>query len=605
MTRREMLGFSALLLLAAVMFLWNLSINGWANAYYAAAAQAGALDWKAFFFGSSDPGNSITVDKLPASIWVSSLSVRLWGLSSWSLLVPQALMGVGTVALTYLTVRRHFRMPAAVLAGAVTLLTPAGAIMFRYNNPDALLTLLLAVSLYVMVRAVEDGRWGWLIGAGIVLGLGFLTKSAQALIILPVLGFVYLLCGPGGVGRRAWQLVVALGTVAGAAGWWITIAENLNASNRPYAGGSFTNSFVEVLLRQNGLGRIVGAAAGGSPQIDEIRPGPLKLLTHPTFGTQGSWLLVLAVVLLISSMVLLRGRPRGDPKRAVLLLAGGWLIAYTGVFSFMSGVMNPYYLVALAPPLGIVIGSGAQLSWAARRWLPFRIALAAAFLVTALLAAAYLTISGGVGAPLALVVLVLGAIITQLLIFRIRSQIFVRTTAVAATITCLIGPALFTLSGVLTPHTGIWPAAALPAAPTVIDSPAPAAWPDAAPTGLRGTGIGHSPQKAALELLAANAGKSRWTAATPGALNAARYQLESGASVMPVGGFNGSVPYPTVDQFRDYARAGHIRYYIVRGDSQDISAEAGFADEVTNWVKANFNPQIMGEVELYDLQSSN
>lgn len=595
--------FSGLLVLAATMYLWNLSINGWANAYYAAAAQAGAFDWKAFFFGSSDSGNSITIDKLPGSIWVSSLSVRLFGLSSWSLLAPQALMGVGTVALTYLTVRRHFRMTAAILAGVVTLLTPAGAIMFRYNNPDALLTLLLAISVYLMVRAVEDGRWRWLIGAGIAVGLGFLSKSAQALVILPVLGLVYLLTGPSSIGRRAWQLFAALGTVAVAAGSWIAVAENSNASDRPYAGGSFTNSFVEVLLRQNGLGRLVGAAAGGSSQIDDIKSGPLKLLTYPAFGTQGSWLLVMAMMLLITSQVLLRRRPMGDPKRAVLLLAGGWLIAYASVFSFMSGVINPYYLVALAPPLGIVIGAGAQLSWAARRWLPFRFVHAVTLLVTALLAAGYLANSGGIGAPLALVVLVPAVILAELLTFRIRKRIVVRTTAVAATAVCLIGPSLFTFSAVLSPHVGIFPAASLPTPVTAFDSPAPEAWPALIPWAFRGTAIGHSPEKAVLDLLAADADKSRWTAATPGALNAARYQLESGASVMPVGGFNGSVPFPTVTQFNDYARTGQIRYYITRSDSQDISAEAGFADDVTAWVKANFTPRIIGEVELYDLQS--
>lgn len=602
MSRREIVCFSGLLVLAATLYLWNLSINGWANAYYAAAAQAGAADWKAFFFGSSDPGNSITVDKLPGSIWVSSLSVRLFGLSPWSLLVPQALMGVGTVALTYLTVRRHFRMSAAVLAGVVTTLTPAAAVMFRYNNPDALLTLLLAVSLYLTVRAVEDGRWRWLIGAGIAVGLGFLTKSAQALVILPVLGLVYLVCGPGGVGRRLWQLSAALGAVAVAAGWWIAIAENSNAAERPYAGGSFTNSFVEVLLRQNGLGRIVGAAAGGTSQTDEIRSGPLKLLMYPAFGTQGSWLLVMAVVLLVSSLVLLRRRPRGNPKRAVLLLAGGWLIAYAGVFSFMSGVMNSYYLVALAPAIGIVVGAGAQLSWAARRWLPFRLAHAGAFLFSAMLAAGYLAVSGGIGSTLALVVMVPAVILTQLLIFRIRNRIIVRTTAVAAAAVCLIGPLLFTLSAVLAPHAGVWPEATLPTAVAVFDSPAPEAWPADRPIAHRGTAIGHSPERAVLGLLAADADKTRWTAATPGAMNAAHYQLETGASVMPVGGFNGSVPFPTVEQFRDYALTGQIRYYISRIDSQDIWAEAGFADDVTAWVKANYTPRVIGDVELYDLQ---
>lgn len=602
MSRREVSWFSCLLLLAAAMYFWNLSINGWANAYYSAAAQAGASDWTAFFFGASDLGNGITVDKLPASVWVSSLSIRLFGLSSWSLLAPQALMGIGTVAITYLTVRRHFHMTSALFAGAIVLLTPASAIMFRYNNPDAMLTLLLVTSLYLTVRAVEDGRWRWLVSAGIVVGLGFLTKSAQALIILPVLGLVYLFTGPAGIKRRIWQLVAAMGATVVAAGWWILIAENTDATDRPYAGGSFSNSFVEVLLKQNGLGRILGAAGGGSSQMDAIKSGPFKLLMYPSFGTQGSWLLIIALVLLISSLVLLRRRPLGDPKRAVLLLAGGWLIAYAAVFSFMSGVIHPYYLVALGPPTGIVVGAGAQLSWAARRWLTFRLAHSATILISAMLAAGYLALGGGIGTSVALLVLVLAGVIAELLIFRIRRQVVVRSTAMAAAGLCLIGPSLFTASAVLAPHAGIWPAATLNAAAGTFDSPSPEAWPADTPVAFRGSAIGHSPEQAVLDLLASTTNDTRWAAATPGASNAARYQLGSGASVLPVGGFNGGSPFPTVNEFREFTQTGQIRYYIARRDNEDISAEADFADEVTTWVKANFVPRVIGEIELYDLQ---
>ena len=172
MSRRETAWFSTLLLVAAALYLWNLPLNGWGNSYYAAAAQAGASNWTAFFFGSSDGGNGITVDKLPGSIWVASLSVRLFGLSSWSLLLPQALMGIGTVALTYLIVRQHFKASTALLSGVILLLTPAAAIMFRYNNPDALLTFLLTLAVYLILRAAEDGRWRWILLAAVAIGIG-------------------------------------------------------------------------------------------------------------------------------------------------------------------------------------------------------------------------------------------------------------------------------------------------------------------------------------------------------------------------------------------------------------------------------------------------
>ena len=166
------MGLSVLLAATAALYLWNLSASGWANAFYSAAAQAGASDWTAMLFGSSDAANAITVDKTPAALWVIDVSVRLFGLNPWSILVPQALEGVGAVALLYAAVRRVSGDGAALLAGAVFALTPVAALIFRFNNPDALLVLLLVAAAYCVQRACEkdSSRW-WLIAAGSSRGL--------------------------------------------------------------------------------------------------------------------------------------------------------------------------------------------------------------------------------------------------------------------------------------------------------------------------------------------------------------------------------------------------------------------------------------------------
>src|SRR3954466_10078951 len=108
-------GLMGLLAATAVLLFWGLTASGWSNAFYSAAVQAGSESWKAFLFGSSDAAGSITVDKPPASLWVMALSVRAFGLTSWSILVPQALMGVASVGLLYGTVRRTTRSAAAGL----------------------------------------------------------------------------------------------------------------------------------------------------------------------------------------------------------------------------------------------------------------------------------------------------------------------------------------------------------------------------------------------------------------------------------------------------------------------------------------------------------
>src|SRR5262245_2424960 len=175
--RWERPALAALLVGTGVLYLWGLSESGWANSFYSAAAQAGSQSWKAFFFGSSDASNSITVDKPPLSLWPMALSVRIFGLSSWSILAPQALMGVATVGVLYVAVRRVSTAGAGLVAGAVLALTPVAALMFRFNNPDAALVLLMTLGAYAVVRAIESGAMRWIIATGAFIGLGFLARS--------------------------------------------------------------------------------------------------------------------------------------------------------------------------------------------------------------------------------------------------------------------------------------------------------------------------------------------------------------------------------------------------------------------------------------------
>ena len=184
----------ALLVATGVLYIWGLGASDWANSFYSAAVQAGTKSWKAFFFGSSDAANFITVDKPPASLWVMEISARIFGVNSWSILVPQALEGVAAVALLYATVRRWFSAAAGLIAGAVMALTPVAVLMFRFNNPDALLVLLLVGAAYALTRALEDGGTKWLVAVGVLIGFGFLAKMLQAFVVVPGFAVTYLIC---------------------------------------------------------------------------------------------------------------------------------------------------------------------------------------------------------------------------------------------------------------------------------------------------------------------------------------------------------------------------------------------------------------------------
>jgi 4-amino-4-deoxy-L-arabinose transferase-like glycosyltransferase len=186
----------------AVFYLWWLLASGYANSFYSAAAQAGSQSWKAFIFGSLDAGNALTIDQPPASLWLMALSVRIFGLSSWSILAPQALLGVGTVAVLYASVRRTSGHLAGLIAGALLALTPVAVLMFRFNNPDALLVFLLTAAAYCTLCATEESSGRWLAGAGVLIGLAFLTKMLQAFLVLPAFALVYLIAAPASLPKR-------------------------------------------------------------------------------------------------------------------------------------------------------------------------------------------------------------------------------------------------------------------------------------------------------------------------------------------------------------------------------------------------------------------
>jgi 4-amino-4-deoxy-L-arabinose transferase-like glycosyltransferase len=361
----------ALLAVTALLYLWDLSRNGYANDFYAAAVQAGTRSWKAFFFGSFDSSSFITVDKTPASLWVDELSARLFGFGSWSLLAPQALEGVLSVLLLFAAVRRWFGPGAGLIAGAALALTPAAALMFRFNNPDALLVLLMTAAGYAVQRAIERDRTRWLVLAGALVGLAFLTKMMQAFLVLPGFGLAYLWAGPSRLRRRMWQLLAAVGGLIAGGGWWVLIAELIPAADRPYFGGSTDNNILELALGYNGLGRLSGSETGSIGGGGNGGGGGfggatgLFRLFGAEFGGQVSWLIPAALLSLAGLLWVSRRAARTDRVRAFALLWGGWLLVTGLVFSYMQGIIHPYYMVALAPAIGALVGVGAMALWQA------------------------------------------------------------------------------------------------------------------------------------------------------------------------------------------------------------------------------------------------
>ena len=619
--------FFGVLGLAALLYVWNLAVSGYANTYYSAAALAGSQSWSAFFFGSFDAASFITVDKPPAAIWLMGLSVRLFGLSSWSVLLPQAAAGVLTVGFLFAAVRRSFGPAAAVIAGLVMALTPVAVLIFRYNNPDALLTLLLVAGAWALLRAIEDGRSRWLVLAASCVGFAFLTKYLQAYLVLPGFALVYLVAARTTLRRRLADLLVAAVTVLVTSGWWVAIVALIPAASRPFIGGSTTGSVLDLIFGYDGLGRIFGASAGGAGNNAGFggTAGLLRLFNDAWFG-EIAWFIPPALAGLGLGLWLRRRAGRTDRALAGYLLWGTWLVATGLVFSFMSGTVHSYYAVALAPAIAALVGAGAAELWQlrARHWLGGA-ALAAGFVGTAWFGWQLLLrtpdFAPGLG-PIAVALAAVAAVVLLVAsIPRLRDSLGHLAGAAAALGLCavLLAPTAYAVSTVQTaygsgdPHPGPGTMSAgfggggpvpggsggdgtRPAvagtAPTGV-SPTGVSPTGTAPTGISaaapgGSGMGNASADAALvSYLVANRGTATWIVAATSAQEAGPLELATGLPVMSMGGFTGSDPAPTLDQLKAYIASGQLRFVLADGNGAGNGPGGGSgaaASDRTAWV---------------------
>jgi 4-amino-4-deoxy-L-arabinose transferase-like glycosyltransferase len=604
----------ALLSGTALLYLVGLGASGWANSFYSAAVQAGSTSWKAFFFGSFDASNFITVDKPPASLWVMELSARIFGVNSWSILVPQALEGVAAVGLLYATVRRRFGPAAGLIAGVVVATTPVATLMFRFNNPDALLVLLLVAAAYAVTRALESASTRWLVLAGVLVGVGFLTKMMQALIVVPGFGLVYLSYAKASLRRRAGQLVAALAGIVGGSGWWVAAVELTPASARPYVGGSTTNSVLQLAFGYNGFGRLTGNETGSVGG----QPGPgggsmwgatgITRMFGSDFGGQISWLIPAALILGVAGWLALRRRDE-DARlgRAHVMLWATWLVVTAAVFSFSKGIIHPYYSVALAPAIGALVGIGAVTLWRQRASLWVRLVLAAALAVTVVWADRLMLRSPSWHPALRAAIVVVG-VVAALGLLVPPDRLARRAAVTLATVGLVVGlaaPAAYSLETAATPHDGAIPSAGPaggaggPGGFAPFGGPPPPGLGNVpAPFGLLNAGQVTTALASALQT---NASSYTWVAATIGAENASGYQLATSLPVMAIGGFNGTDDAPTLAQFEAYVVAGKIHYFIAGGMGGGRGGPrvggTGSSSAITSWVESTYAPTTIG----YDL----
>ncbi|PVD11190.1 glycosyltransferase family 39 protein [Streptomyces sp. CS207] len=442
----------AILVLAAGLYSWNLSGAG-LNSYYSAAVLSGTESWKAWFFGSLDAGNFLTVDKPPFALMVMGLSCRLLGYGTWQMMLPLILAALATIWVLHSCVKRVWGHGAAAIAALVLALTPITVAINRDNNPDTLLVFLMVGGAALGLRAVRDGRLPPLLGSAVCFGLAFNTKMLQGYIALPAVFVVYLYATDLGWAKRIRNLALAAVALAVAGFWWAAAVSLVPASERPYIGGSTDGTAWDLIMGYNGLGRIFGGdgnmGGGGGGGGGFSGTAGIGRMFNDVLGGQISWLLPFAGIALVAGLVL-RGRaPRTDLTRAALVLWGGWTVLHQLTFSMAEGTMHPYYTTALAPGIAALCGGGGVMLLRAfradRRWvwvLPLALGVTGVWAVVLLRRA-----SGWNSWLWPTIAVVMALAIAGLLVFRSGRRLRLLAVSVAAAVVAgVAGPAAYAWS---------------------------------------------------------------------------------------------------------------------------------------------------------------
>jgi 4-amino-4-deoxy-L-arabinose transferase-like glycosyltransferase len=623
------LALAGVLALSALVNVHRLSQNGYGNIFYSAGVKSMLHSWHNFFFVSFDPGGLIMVDKPPLGLWVQALSAKLFGFTPLAVLLPEAIIGVLSVALLYLVLARRLGGWAGVAGALALAVFPSFVAISRTNNVDALLILLMILACEAALRACERGRWGALLCSGALVGLAFNTKTLAAYLIVPPIALAFLLCAPGSLRKRLLQLLAGGAVLLAVSAAWMLAVELTPASQRPFVGSSTDNTELGLTFSYNGFGRVGGQTGGpgqipvgtggvakrvapgkgGAPKPSPVHTvkapsappvflangrernpiafggtvGPLRLFERG-LGNQGAWLLPFALVGLLGFALLVLMPERGqrgarllegpvaeaeqpgagatprrypdrrDPRLALLIVLGGWLLAEAAVLSLSKGIVHPYYVSALGPGVAAMFGAGAYaFGQFARRadWRLLLLAGAAAATVPAQLVLLHRDhYMSWFTAPL------IAATIAALLLVAVLSLVpALRRLAPGAVALVLgvlcIAPAVYAASNWLAP----------------VQSTFPAAGPRAA-SGPGGYGVNDEHVKVDRALLAYAEGHragTRWSVLAD-ASNTASPMILLGGQAGSLGGFSGTDPALDGPGLGSYVAAGKARYVILGGE---------------------------------------
>ena len=550
---------------SSVAFIAGLSRSGYAYTYYSAATQSASKSWKAFFYASFDSANFMTVDKPPVAIWISSIFTRVFGFSSFWILLPHALAGVACTLLLYKIVRRQFDSKTACIASILFLITPVTSVVFRYNITDSFLTLFLLLSIYAFLIALEKSQLKWLVYSSIALGFAFNTKMAQGLFVVPIFVLIYLVSAQKTLILKIRDLAVFIFSTVIFSMWWVLIVALTPASERPYIGSSRNNSIWQLVFVHNGFGRLFGSqwkqptgsrsgiAFGG--EIGVVR------IFNQGFGPNFAWFSILAIAGALLYLWIVGKSENTRMSRLQVLIWIYFVLIHIFIFSITKGTIHPYYVVVIAPACAALCSISVSLLWS--KDTPTNsidTAQNAIFLcvVTSIAIFVPLYLFGGPSwAKNIGIVGLVGAFVSMLgFIYNrskndsngVRNSIFIGCASL-----CAIPLAMSIANIISIPHGFVPTTQPIPKAIKRLTAPYQAITPE-----LK-------------EFLLENYNGQVWIAATTSSIEGAPIQLSTGKPVMAVGGFSAEDDSLSVNEFKKLVAQGKVRYFVLDKSQRRVS----------------------------------
>ncbi|MFL0196719.1 glycosyltransferase family 39 protein [Clostridium sp. WILCCON 0269] len=628
---RETVGVSLILILSAVLNLANLSIEGYGNTFYAAGVKSMMMNFKNFFFASFDPAGFVTIDKPPLGFWIQTISAKIFGFSGWSIILPQALAGVISVAIIYHLVKRSFGISAGLIAALCLAVTPISVAAARNNTIDNLLVLPLLLACWAALIAAEKGKIRYLILSLVLIGIGFNIKMVEAYMVAPAIYITYLLASTMGFRKRIKHLVLGTVVLLIVSLSWAIVADLVPASNRPYIGSSTNNTVMQLIIGHNGLERIgIGGRNGGriqqrrtlenqSSRMNNTRrlgesnlrnrfnsstannpyannaqrgmggnsnAGIFRLFNNGNMSDQISWFLLFAIIGFIAAAIKEKLKAPFDSRRKLsLILWGMWLVSEFVYFSFSRNITHTYYLTTMAPSIAALTGIGLSVMWSfykehgLKSWI-LPIALIANGCVEILI----LSYKYNTSKVCKIIIAVTGilCIVSSIILCIINliknkkktlgeNYMLSKVVITVAFIGILIPPTVWSFTPMFYPMNGSSPSAGL----ELVHN-----------NQQRGSSV--SSNSKLIKFLENNKGNEKYFVAVPSATSyGSDLILKTGEPVMALGGFSGSDPILTVEQFKQLVKDGDIRYALINtGNNRGFGGNTS-NNAIMNWIREN------------------